>query len=223
MSKPEKVTLYWPKGACFWQPRRKYAEGCLLEGQRHGKWVFWYRSGRKQLEGEYAKGKKTDLWIKWGEEGVKITEGNFLYDKMHGRWKDWYGTGQKALESQWNMGKRDGAWTYWGTDGVLTRTERYDHRNEEDKAYSVHTDLEEKEIIRQAQRRNIQRNWERLVGRSVANLVKPWHVACWILLFIPFFSLMKAGRPWRAALVAGFLALLITSVLAWSLERRGQG
>lgn len=222
MSEPEKVTLYRPKGPCFWQSGKKYAEGYVLGGERHGKWVFWHRNGQRQLEGEYIKGKKTGLWIKWSEEGAKITEGNLLYGKMHGRWTDWYSNGQKALESQWVMGKRDGMWRYWSTDGKMLKIETYTHRSEEDKAYSLYTDLEEKEIIRQIQKRNIDRNWERLVGRPLSNLVKPWHVACWVLLFIIIFGLTKAETPWRAAAVAGLLAFIITSLLAWGLERNGK-
>lgn len=222
MSKSERITLYWPRGPFFWRPRRPYGEGRLLAGQRHGKWVFWYGNGEKQLEGEYANGKKTGLWIKWAREGSKLTEGNFVCDKMHGIWTDWHGTGQKALESQWIMGKRNGKWTYWATDGTLVKTEQYDARYEDEKAYSLYTDLEEKEILRQIHKEKVDSNWEKLVGRAVARLVQPWHVACWVLLFIAIFSLTRTKMPWRAAAFAGVSAFLITSLLAWSLERRGR-
>ncbi len=220
MQEPRKVTLYWPKGLHFWWPRAKYAEGYLLDGKRHGRWVFWYRSGQKQLEGEYIKGIKTAIWVKWGEAGEKTTEGEFLYGKMNGRWIDWHKRGQKALESKWAMGKRDGKWTYWRVDGSLEKTEVYDHHFEEDRQYSIHTDLEEKEIVRKIHRENMQQHWERLVGKLVASLIKPWHLACWIVIFVPIFGLMKARTPWRGAALAGLLAILITSLLAWGFDRR---
>jgi hypothetical protein len=221
MLQPEKTTLYRPRGLYFWRARAKYAEGYLLEKERHGRWVFWYASGQKQLEGEYVKGKKTTNWTKWAENGRKISEGEFVHGKMHGRWIDWHGNGQKALESQWVMGKRDGKWMYWAADGSLEKTETYDHRFEKDKGYSIHTDLEMKEMIRQIQKGNLDRNWERLVGKFVASLVKPWHIACWVLIFVPTLSWTRGKTPQHDIALAGILALLVTSLLAWSLDRRG--
>ena len=220
MPEPERITLYWPKGLFFWRPAVRYAEGYLLEGKRHGKWVFWYRDGQKQLEGEYTKGKKTGTWTKWTESGEKMTEGEFLSGRMHGTWTDWYTNGHKALESQWFMGKRDGEWTYWELDGSLKKTETYDHRHEQDKGYSIHTDLETKELVRQIQREDLNRSWERVVGRFIASVVKPWHICCWILIFVPAFGFIRAKTAWRAAAMAAILALLITSILAWSFDKR---
>ncbi|MBW1740110.1 MAG: hypothetical protein JRJ42_03125 [Deltaproteobacteria bacterium] len=220
MTEPQRTILYWPKGWCFWRPRKKYGEGYLLDGKRHGKWIFWYRSGQKQLEGEYIKGKKTGTWVKWDERGEKITEGEFLHGKMHGKWTDWYLSGQKALESHWFLGKRDGKWTYWNMHGDLEKIENYDHRFEEDKGYSIHTDLETKEIAREIQKENIQRNWEMLVGRFIGRLVKPWHIACWVLVFIPAFGLINAKTPWRSTALAGIVAFGITSFVAWASDSR---
>jgi len=217
----EKATLYWPKGLFFWQRKARYAQGHLVDGKRHGRWVFWYRSGQRQLEGKYEVGRKTGTWVKWTENGAKITEGEFFSDKMHGMWTDWYENGQKAVESRWYMGKRDGKWTYWDTDGALKKVETYDYRYEEDKRYSIHTDLEAKELVHQIQRESVDRAWESLAGRFVASFVKPWQLACWVLIFIPTFSLIKNTTPWRAATLAAIFAFLITSLLAWSLNRRG--
>ena len=111
--------------------------------------------------------------------------------------------------------------SYWRVDGSVGKTEIYDHRFEEDKDYSIHTDLEEKELVRKIHREKIQRNWEGLVGKSVASLIKPWHIACWVVIFIPIFGLVRARTPWRGAALAGLLAILITSLLAWSFDRRG--
>lgn len=223
MAKPERVTLHWPKGFFFWQPRAKYAEGHLLEGKQNGKWVFWYKSGQKQLEGDYVNGKKMGTWVKWDKSGTKITEGEFLHGKMHGRWIDWYVNGQKASESHWFMGKRDGKWTYWNIDGALEKVENYDHRLEEDKGYSIHTDLETREIVRETEKKNLQRNWEMLVGGFVGGLVKPWHIACWVLIFILAFGLMHDKTPWRNAALAGIVALGVTSVVAWVFDSRKSG
>jgi hypothetical protein len=220
MSIPEEITLYWPKGLLFWERKAKYAEGRMLDGKRDGRWLFWYKAGQKQLEGEYIKGKKTGIWIKWDERGAKITEGEFLHGKMHGRWTDWYVNGQRAQESHWLHGKRDGTWTSWSMNGAVEKVQDYDHRREANQGYSIHTDLEAKEIVRQIQRGNLQRNWEMLVGRSIGAIVKPWYIACWVLVFIPVFGLIHAKTPWRGAVLAGIVALGITSVVVWTFDRK---
>jgi hypothetical protein len=220
MSEPNRTTLYWPRGLVFWERRAKYAEGQLLNGERHGRWIFWYKHGQKQLGGEYIKGKKAGTWIKWAERGAKIVEGEFLHGKMHGRWTDWYVNGVKAQESHWVYGKKDGTWTWWSIHGAVESVKDYDHRGEADQGYSIHTDLEEREIVRQIQKRNLQRNWEMLVGKSVGTLVKPWHIACWVLVFIPAFGLMQAKTPWRGAAFAGIVALGVTSVVVWIFDSK---
>ena len=218
MSEAEKVTLYWHRGPFFWLPRARYAAGHLLNGKRHGKWIFWYKSGRKQLEGEYLNGQKTGLWTKWNERGDRITEGTFLHDKMHGLWTDWHGNGQKAQESHWFYGKRDGKWTRWTSSGEVEGVKKYDHRKEQDRRYSIYTDRETEEILRNMQKKSFQRNWEMLVGKSIASLVKPWHIACWVLFFVIAFGLIKAGTPWRSAALAAIVALAMTSLIAWRRE-----
>ncbi len=219
MSEHEESVLYWPKGLFLWRPSARYAEGRLVEGKRHGKWMFWYKSGQRQLEGEYAKGKKTGTWIKWAENGAKVTEGEFFCDKMRGIWTDWYENGQKALESRWHMGRKDGKWTSWTADGTVKEVQTYDYRYEQDRGYSIHTNLEATEIICQIKQQNVQRHWERLVGGFVASLVKPWHIACWILIFVPTFSLINAKTPWRTAALAAGLAFVVTSILGWIVDR----
>jgi hypothetical protein len=215
------IVLYRPRGAAFWRSRVKYAQGSLLEGRRHGKWVFWYENGERQLEGEYMKGQKTGLWRKWATDGAMITEGNFSHGKMHGKWTDWHGNGQKALESHWVFGKRDGEWRYREADGSLKRIEVYDYHTERDQGFSIYTDLEEKEIVRKAQREKMEREWERVVGKSAARLVKPWHIGCWLFVFVPVFGMLRTASPWRGALFAGICAVLITSLVAWVFGKKG--
>jgi hypothetical protein len=223
MSELEKVTLYRPRGLAFWRPKVKYAEGCLAEGERHGQWLFWHANGQKQLEGAYIKGKKDGTWTKWNDRGSKISEGSFLYGKMNGLWTDWHGNGQKAQESHWQMGKRDGQWTLWNKQGDMEETSTFDHRLEKDRGYSIHTDLEAKDLVREIQRKALQHNWEGVVGRTVAGFVKPWHIACWLLLFIAAYSLIEAKTVWRSVGLAGITAFVITSLLAWTLDNKNNG
>jgi hypothetical protein len=220
MSESKETTLYWPKGLCFWKPRAKYAEGAMLDGKRHGKWLFWYKDGKRQLEGDYLNGQKTGTWVKWDECGTKIVEGEFLYGKMHGKWTDWYANRQKAQESHWHLGKRDGTWKSWDVHGAVQNVAHYDHRHEQDQGYSLHTDFEAKDIVRQIQKRSQQRGWERLVGQTVASFIKPWHVGLWVLVFIPAFALIPARTPWRGLAVASIIAFFLTSLAAWAFDKK---
>ena len=217
----EKITLSWPKGLYFWKRNMVYAEGYLLEDERHGNWIFWYKNGTKQLEGQYVKGRKHGVWRKWAENGVKITEGEFLYGKMHGIWTDWYKNGQKALDSRWMMGKKDGLWNYWEMSGSLKKSETYNHITEKEQICSIYTNLEAKEIVKNIQREALQKNWERTVGKTIARLVKPWQIACWLLVFVLVIGLMQEKSQWRSVALAAMLASVITSLLVWSLDRRG--
>jgi len=77
----EKITLYWPKGLRFWMRSAVYAEGYLLEGERHGNWIFWYRNGIKQLEGLYVKGKKNGFWRNGSKMGSRLRKGSSCMGK----------------------------------------------------------------------------------------------------------------------------------------------
>ena len=151
---------------------------------------------------------------------IRKPEGTFLHGKMHGTWVDWYVNGQRAQESCWVYGKRDGTWTQWDVEGRVKNTEKYDHRSERDMGYSIHTDRETEEIVRSIQRKRLQRNWENLVGKTLASLVKPWQIACWVIFFLVSFSLINAKTPWRSAGLAGIVALFITSVMVWIYDRK---
>lgn len=223
MSDLKDATLYRPKGLRFWRAGALYAKGTLLDRKRHGRWEFWYENGQKQLEGEYVRGKKEGVWVKWNDAGGKINEGGFSHGKMNGKWTDWYKNGQKALESFWTLGRRDGTWTYWNTNGDVLKRETYKHSEERDLSYSIHTDVETKEIVKNIQRQRVFKTWESLVGTTVARILKPWHVGCWIMTFIPFFGLLKEKGEWRGVALSGILAFVVTGLVSWGLDKRNPG
>ncbi|MBW2266779.1 MAG: hypothetical protein JRF28_11590 [Deltaproteobacteria bacterium] len=105
--------------------------------------------------------------------------------------------------------------------GSLKKSETYNHITEKEQLYSIHTDLEAKQIVRNIQREALQKNWERTVGRTIANLVKPWHIACWVLVFISVIGLMQEKHQWRGIGLAVILASVITSLVVWGLDGRG--
>lgn len=216
----EDVVLYWPKGLFFWKPKRIYARGGRQSGKREGRWVFWYRSGAKQLEGEYLNGKKHGVWTKWWETGAKWTEGVCVRGKMDGKWTEWHANGEKARESHWVMGKKDGQWTYWRPDGSLERTETYDHRLEEVQQLTVCTDLDARNMVKQIQKAAVNRNWEKMVGKPIADLVKPWHIACWVLIFVVGVGVSQGESKLRGVGLAALLAFSATFLIAWVTKDR---
>jgi len=221
MGEIKEVTLYRPKGLRFWQRARRYGKGPVLDDKRHGKWVFWYESGAVQLEGEYVEGEKHGLWTKWWEDGGKWAQGKCLHGRMDGKWIEWHRNGQKARESYWVRGKKDGEWKYWDPEGKLKETESYDYRTEKTQEQAVCTDLEARQMIKEIQRNALHRNWEKMVGRPLARLVKPWHIACWVLLFIIGLGLTKDGSRLEGIALAAIIAFLITSLLGWVYDGEG--
>lgn len=218
MTASEIKTVYRPKGICFWQRRRKYAEGPVVNGKKEGKWVYWYQNGQKQMEGEYIEGKKNGTWLKWHENGKKQIEGEFIKDAMHGRWTCWYGSGQKQMDGSRVYGKKDGTWTYWkespGSDEpVIEKVEAHDHRAEKKHDSIMLTDMELKRMISQRFREIRQGEWERMVGRPIGRIVKRWHALFFVLALIPVYAVMEPYFGWRALPLAVAITVVATIFL----------
>jgi hypothetical protein len=218
MSASEVKTVYRPVGFCFWQRGQKYAEGAMAHGKKDGKWVFWYQSGQKQMEGEYCNNKRNGRWVKWHENGQKQIEGEFINGKMHGRWTCWYSSGQKQMEGSWVYGKRDGEWTYWKENAhtdfpVIDKVDMHDYKMEKEHENIMLTDLELKRMISKRFREIRQREWERMVGRSIGRVVKRWHVLFFIIVVIPAYALMKPHLEGKALPIAVGATLIVTLIL----------
>jgi protein TonB len=72
--------------------------GFLLNGMKHGLYVWYYENGNKSIEAEYAKGERDGAYASWLEDGTpeeKRTYKNgeqvgatLLYDKSTGKWEE---------------------------------------------------------------------------------------------------------------------------------------
>jgi len=51
-------------------------EGYTVDGQRHGRWVFWYRGKepRKRMEGDFDRGRTAGKWTFWSDDGKQKRE-----------------------------------------------------------------------------------------------------------------------------------------------------
>lgn len=215
--------IYWPLGLSNPGMSRVYARGPMENGLRQGHWEFWYLSGRKQMEGGYKNGVKQGPWRKWWKNGRKASEGSFENGKMHGAWHDWHPEGVLAQESHWHYGRRSGTWRRYDKQGALVEEKTFDHRREKDAGYSMYTDREAREIMRQAAKAQLNRVWANLVGTRIARRVQPWQLALWLLFIIPAYSLLRDQMGFfaiPAALAAASLAVtVLTLFLSWH-ERR---
>ena len=66
--------------------------GKLINGEKDGKWTFWFHNtGTKQYEATYKDGELDGLWTWWYENGQKDSEGTY---------KD----GERISEQCWDRG-----------------------------------------------------------------------------------------------------------------------
>lgn len=61
-------------------------EGMINQGEKSGKWVFYWSNGSVQVIGYYKKGEPDGRWLYHNEKGKQIAEGTYMNGKM------WNGT-----------------------------------------------------------------------------------------------------------------------------------
>lgn len=89
--KSEYVTEYYPTGI-------KKIEGKLINGQRHGRWVYYYENGFIWSEGKYVHGKRKGYSVVYYENGRKKLAGEYKNDQKVGQWQVWNEDGTLAHE-----------------------------------------------------------------------------------------------------------------------------
>lgn len=71
-------------------------QGRILNGERDGKWVYFYETGIKWSEGQFKNGLRTGPSIVYYESGKKKLEGKYEKNKKVGKWKVWEEDGTLA-------------------------------------------------------------------------------------------------------------------------------
>ncbi len=215
MEKPlQEKTLYWPLGLKFWEFGKKYGQGSLKDGLRHGPWVFRYRSGNKQMAGDYKNGRKHGTWTHLWENGQIISQGEFLNGQMHGTWTDGFENGQKAQQTQWDNGRPCGETLVYDRDsGQVKDRLKCDPDKEEAKSYTLMTDRDMAFAVQQAQKARIQAAWSGLVGQRVSRVIQPWQGTLWLLLLIPAFGLLQPKLDILAVPAAAVAASMVSVAL----------
>ena len=73
------LTWVWDRGT-----KTQETIGRLLEGKRHGQWVFRDKDGGV-AEGSYVEGRRHGHWV-YRTAGGRVQEGPYVEGKRHGRW-----------------------------------------------------------------------------------------------------------------------------------------
>ena len=87
----EKIVDYYPNGI-------KKVEGKLVNGDKHGRWVFYYENGY--------------MW----------SEGMFKYGVREGYSVVYYKNGRKRMKGQYKNDLKTGPWSFWNEDGAFVET-----------------------------------------------------------------------------------------------------
>ncbi len=213
MSTYEK-TIHWPLSLRFWETGRVYAKGTIEDGLRQGLWTFWYRSGVKQMEGLYKDGVQQGEWTKWWTNGTMATQGSFEGGWMHGKWIDCFDSGEIAQESHWEKGRRTGTTTVWDKrSGEVVRTEEFDVTREQPMDYPLMSNRDASFALASAQKMGIKLAWAGLIGPQISKYLDPWHIALWMMLFIPGYSLLEPRFAWGAMPMAMAGAAVLTLII----------
>jgi antitoxin component YwqK of YwqJK toxin-antitoxin module len=92
------VRYYYESGKKCWEIN-------YLQGQRHGKAIWWDKNGQKRWEEDYHQGQLHGKAIWWYENGQKECEANCHQGQRHGKSIGWYENGRKWLEEEYEHGK----------------------------------------------------------------------------------------------------------------------
>jgi antitoxin component YwqK of YwqJK toxin-antitoxin module len=82
----------------YYEEGAKKMEGSYLNGERSGKWSYWYSDGKLWSQGFYKNGKENGLKTVWHSNGKKYYEGTSIDDKRTGIWKFWDENGELLKE-----------------------------------------------------------------------------------------------------------------------------
>ena len=97
-------------------------QGRTKDGNRHGKWTWYYKSGGLKAVGKYAGGELDGYWEWSRENGEPLQTGSFNCGQQVGPWKRYYENGQLWDEGTYEDGKKVGEWKVYDKSGELKQT-----------------------------------------------------------------------------------------------------
>lgn len=76
------------------------------DGQKHGKWTYWYSHGQKWLEEHYKNGRQDGKITEWYKSGALNYIGHFKNGLPHGDWIFYDGKGNKTSQITYENGEK---------------------------------------------------------------------------------------------------------------------
>ena len=61
---------------------KKKEEGAYRNGEKVGKWIYYWKSGAQKVEGSYRKGEQEGVWTFYNKNGKRIAQGTYKNGKM---------------------------------------------------------------------------------------------------------------------------------------------
>jgi antitoxin component YwqK of YwqJK toxin-antitoxin module len=125
----------------MWDPRGNVvAEGHYRDGERHGTWTRWYRSGEAELfskapyqqftapfvsQATFENGKLQGKWLIYDSKQRKISEWDFAAGNRNGKMIWYFLNGKKMREIDYRNGEIDGQLLEWNLDNKLVIKDTY--------------------------------------------------------------------------------------------------
>ncbi len=81
-----------------------------------------YPSGKKKLEGKLVNGERHGKWIYYYDNGYIWSEGKFWYGKRKGFSTVYYENGNRQIAGEYKNDLKVGIWRLWNEDGTLEHT-----------------------------------------------------------------------------------------------------
>lgn len=124
----------------FYDNNRLLKEGIVdKQGLEQGDWKFYHFSGKLKAKGKYVNGERYGKWVFYFENGQIEQEG--FYDKagrFTGLWKWYYPDGQLLRQEEFRRGLEDGMLEEYDEKGILiTKGEFFDGEKEGDWFYEL--------------------------------------------------------------------------------------
>jgi antitoxin component YwqK of YwqJK toxin-antitoxin module len=89
--------------------------------------ILYYENGQKKLEGAYKNGERIGKWSYWYANGNLWSQGEYLNGHENGLKTVYHENGQKYYEGNLKDGTRIGKWNFWEMDGTLIKEIDYDN------------------------------------------------------------------------------------------------
>jgi antitoxin component YwqK of YwqJK toxin-antitoxin module len=100
-------------------------EGPLVEGKRHGTWVWYHGNGLVHARIEFCCGQRHGRFQTWHANGTRKTVGSYHLGEREGRWSEWHASGALEAQAEYSNGSASGRWKRWDDSGRLVVSRSY--------------------------------------------------------------------------------------------------